>query len=327
VAWISNLTQDASLHTLAAATRGASTRSRHRAGIVLLYHDVAEVTGDPRRSPVPALGIDMLRKQLRLVADHYEVVSVHELRECIGRRRAGDRFPVALTFDDDVASHVTLVAPLLSELGLPATFFLTGSTLDGPSAFWWQDLQELYSRGGAAWDKVRGEVERRWPGQGRDLDVHTLARTIENLRPEQRDSMAAALRTIVASPPTDSGLSAADVRALVAGNFEIGFHTRRHYVMQALDDDTLHRELHEGVDRLAAIAGQPIRTIAFPHSRPGDLRMAAAAVRAGFELGFLSNQLAVSGASHPLLLERISGWQTSLGRFQWRLAREISRVS
>jgi peptidoglycan/xylan/chitin deacetylase (PgdA/CDA1 family) len=300
--------------------------SPRHSGVVLMYHDVAESPSDPCLAPVPALGLDVLREELRHLARHYEVVSAHDFRERVARRRPVERFPVALTFDDDVASHATLVAPLLLELGLPATFFLTGSTLDGPSAFWWHDLQELYRRGGQAWDQVRGEVERRWPQAGGRFDVHTLARTIEHLRPEQRDSMAARLREMVDSPPADPGLPEASVRVL-AQNFEIGFHTTHHYLTQALDEETLRHELRERVDRLSAIAGYRLTKIAFPHCRPGDLRIAAAAVDAGFELGFLCNERAVSRASHPLLLERISGWETSSGRFQWRLAREIGRAS
>lgn len=50
-------------------------------------------------------------------------------------RRPGERFRLALTFDDDLSSHHRLVAPLPREFGMPATFFPAGATLDGPVAF------------------------------------------------------------------------------------------------------------------------------------------------------------------------------------------------
>ena len=77
---------------------------------------------------------------------------------------------------------------------------------------------------------------------------------------------------------------------------------------------------------MRAVVGRPLTTVAYPHCRPGDFRIAGAAADAGFELGFLCNERAVTRSSHPLLMERLSGWQPSLGRFAWRLAREIAQV-
>jgi peptidoglycan/xylan/chitin deacetylase (PgdA/CDA1 family) len=293
------------------------------AGVVLMYHDVAPTSGDPNRCVVPPLGIDLLRAQLDHLRRRYDVVSIHGLQERVVARAPGRRFPVALTFDDDLENHRALVAPLLSELELPATFFLTGSTLEEPQAFWWHDLNDLAARGGAAWREIAAECRRRWGSTDADVDLHALARTIEMMPPDERDSLARRLREIAGSPPRDRGLSESAVRDLVAAGYEIGFHTRAHYHLQTLDDDELHRAMREGAERLSAIAGHPLTAIAYPHGR-ADLRIAAAAVDAGFELGFVWSNLAVSAASHPMLMDRVDAWQPSDEAFAFRLARTIS---
>ena len=61
------------------------------------------------------------------------IVRAEDLPAMVAARRRWHRFPVAITFDDDLASHVRLALPALTRLGVQATFFLTGATLEGPS--------------------------------------------------------------------------------------------------------------------------------------------------------------------------------------------------
>ncbi len=62
----------------------------------------------------------------------------------------GGRSPkrVVLTFDDAVKSHRTFVAPLLSDLGFQATFFVTHRWMDDAENFMsWQDIAEIHEMG------------------------------------------------------------------------------------------------------------------------------------------------------------------------------------
>jgi peptidoglycan/xylan/chitin deacetylase (PgdA/CDA1 family) len=315
---------DVSIRALAAVIERRARRSSRRAGVALMYHDLSDDREPPRDRVVPPLSIDLLRAELEHLRANYEVVSIHDLRARVAARRPGERFPVALTFDDDLSSHHRLVAPVLGEFGMPATFFLTGATLDGPKAFWWHDLDALFVRGGEAWLRVGEAVQSTWGPTAGEVTLPVLARSVETLAPDRRDAFAQRLREILAEPPTDAGLRERDVRALATAGFEIGFHTRHHRLLQTLDDDRLDDAMREGADRLSQPAGHPLRAIAYPHCRPPDLRVAAAASAAGFELGFICNDHAVSPHSHPLLLDRVDGWRPSLGSFAMRLARVIA---
>lgn len=55
---------------------------------------------------------------------------------------------VVLTFDDAVKSHVTFVGPLLKELGLGGTFFITQAWMNDPENFLsWEDVAKLNEMG------------------------------------------------------------------------------------------------------------------------------------------------------------------------------------
>lgn len=320
---LSTLVRDTSQRLLARVISRRCRRARRRVGIVLMYHGVATRSGDPRACLVPPLAVNVLRGHFRYFRRRFDVVSIHDLRTRLTAQAPGDRFPVALTFDDDLQSHLAFVAPLLTEFAFPATFFLTGSSLEGPCAFWWHDLEELFARGGDLWREVSREVGRRWGAAPDDVDLHTVSNTMVMMSPDERDSLARRLRELVASPPRDRGLPAPAVRELVAAGFEIGFHTKSHYHLQSLDNNALHRAMRDGAERLSAASERPLTAIAYPHGG-GDLRIAAAAADAGFELGFVCGDRPVDATSHPMLLERVDGWGVSVGELAWRLARFTS---
>jgi len=121
--------------------------SSRKAGLILLYHDVADHDGDPQRELVPPISRTRFARQLAHLRDHYRVVELRDVQAASAARRRGEPFPVAVTFDDDLGHHVSHALPELRAAGVPATFFLCGSFLDEPRDFWWQRLQRAINAG------------------------------------------------------------------------------------------------------------------------------------------------------------------------------------
>jgi peptidoglycan/xylan/chitin deacetylase (PgdA/CDA1 family) len=264
--------------------------SARKTGLVLVYHAIAERQGDPARELVPPHSLEAFERQLRLLTARYRVVPASELLQAIESRRRGRRIPVAVTFDDDLASHAELAAPVLRRLAVPATFFLTGATLDEPRAFWWQKLQAACDLG----------LDVARPG----ADIHARAAAIEALPPEERERLAADLPAAVHGAVEWGNLSRRQLGELAGDGLEVGFHTLRHDRMPDLDDDELARALRDGRGELEAAAGQGLDAIAYPHGK-ADERVGDAARAAGFRLGFTGRYEAVSPAADPLLLGRV----------------------
>jgi peptidoglycan/xylan/chitin deacetylase (PgdA/CDA1 family) len=287
-----------------------------RAGLVLLYHRVGDPQSDPERELVPALGTRLFEAQLCYVKARYDVVPVSEILEATrGRRRRG-RFPVAITFDDDLGSHARVAMPITTRMQLPAAFFVCGASLEEPFAFWWERLQTAVVRGLALTTLGLREAS----------SIHEVALTIEALPPADRDALSALLESHIGSDAPDAGMRASDLERLVTAGFEIGFHTLRHDPLPALDDDALAEAMIAGRERLAALAGREVRMIAYPHGR-ADGRVAAAARRAGYELGFTCDFARIDADADPLLLGRIEPPFTSTGHYALRLARALTRQS
>jgi peptidoglycan/xylan/chitin deacetylase (PgdA/CDA1 family) len=292
--------------TLASVLRWVARTSARPSGLVLVYHRVGASAGDPELQIDPGVTGPELGRQLRHLRRHYRVVPAAEIVAQAGERRRGRRFPVAITFDDDLASHAHEALPALLKEGLQATFFLCGASLEEPHTFWWEDLQSAVDGRLVAPARLPHVSE---PDLLAALDrspraIRRVASAIERLEPAQRDEVAHALRQAAGPPPEDAGARADDVRALVDAGLEVGFHTLRHDALPALSDTALEQALHDGREQLAAAAGRPLALIGYPHGK-ADARVAEAARQAGFALGFTTSAGLAGPATDPLLIPRV----------------------
>lgn len=275
-------------------------RSTARIGIAFCYHRIDDPAGSAERELVPALGSDRFAAEVRLLGSRYELVTAAELREAALMRAPGRRIPAAITFDDDLPTHVSKAMPALLAAGAPATFFLSGASLEAPFAFWWERLQGAWDAGifdGPALARLGVE------GLGESPTIHQVAAAVEDLTPGDRARVATELGSLAGSDPADAGMRSADVAALVSEGFEIGFHTRRHDRLTGLADAALERALHDGREELERVAGISLRSVSYPHGK-ADPRVGRAAATAGFDQGFVVNGAPLLPSTDPFLIGR-----------------------
>jgi peptidoglycan/xylan/chitin deacetylase (PgdA/CDA1 family) len=299
--------------------------SSRRAGVALAYHSIASRPGDPAVELVPPHQAELFDAHLRHLAGTYRVVPAAELPEAIAGRRRGGRFPVALTFDDDLESHVTLAVPLLLRRRIHGTFFLTGASLHAPFGFWWERLQRAVDDRDRRLGSLCREVGLPSPGDGAEA-IHALGRAIERLNVDDRETFSRLLGELEPDPDRENpGLRTAQVRSLVGDGMTVGFHTRRHHPLPDLPDELLERAMHEGREELEGAAGVPVTVIGYPHGR-ADARVAAAARAAGFLTGYTGVSEAVGEASDRLLLGRLNPSYRSVGHLALQVVLALGRA-
>jgi len=300
--------------------------SRGKIGVTLVYHRVAEKAGDRRTELVPAIDARDFARQLTLVAGHFQPVQASELPIAVARRRRGGRIPIAVTFDDDISEHHSIVAPLLRARRVPATFFLTGAFLEPTASFWWDDLQKAIDARAVAADDLKpldpsavvAALHRR------PYAIHRLASEIEQMQPPERrrigellSERASAQKALGAGALTPSEVAALSV------DFEIAFHTRRHDLLPALEDVELRLALSEGRSEIEALVGHPLTAIAYPHGK-ADSRVAAAARAAGFVCGYTGRQAIFRLGEDPMLIGRLEPQPgVPPSQFAWSLVKPL----
>lgn len=295
---------------LALAVLLARRAGRRRVGLVLVYHRVEPIAGSPPSRLTAPVAVADFRAQLEWLRRHYRIVPAREIRSAAAARRRWQRFPVALTFDDDSPTHARWSAPALRAAGVRATFFLSGAALDEPVVTWWDRLQ-------AAVD-ARLPVGALLPGD----DIHAQAEALKRRAPGERAAVEAALGRLGAQPE-GIRMPAAEVAAL-ASEHDVGFHTLRHDFLPALSDEELEAALTEGRARLEALCGRPLDLIAYPHGGAGP-REAQAARAAGFDAGFTTVAAPCRPETDPFLVGRADLAPAPLGAFALRLERTFAR--
>jgi glycosyltransferase involved in cell wall biosynthesis/peptidoglycan/xylan/chitin deacetylase (PgdA/CDA1 family) len=130
---------------------------------VLNYHQI----GDPA-DDCSTVGTAAFREQMAYVKRHYRVLPLDEAIEALGTARSTDRI-VAITFDDGYQDNVSVAAPILHALGLPATFFVSTNMIDGARPFPHDVVQGRTPQAHMTWDDLRWLV-----AQGFDVGSHTL---------------------------------------------------------------------------------------------------------------------------------------------------------
>ena len=311
-------------HARAFLERWLARASGRRVGVVLVYHGIAPATGDRRTEIVPPVGRATFEWHVRHLARKYAIVAPSAIPTAVAQRRRGARIPVALTFDDDLASHVDEAAPILRRHHAVAAFFVCGASLDAPGRFWWEELQEALDTH-LLDDVDLGAISPqlgRAAAEVRERGVASLVRVIEELSPALRAAVARSLRERVGEAPRTAGLRRNGIEALAAEH-EIGFHTLRHDRLPPLDDVALDTALEEGRHALQMVVGRPLTAISYPHGR-ADARVGDAARRHGFVTGFTGGSQAVTAEDDNLLLPRIEPTTIGRGAFASQIARHAA---
>ena len=289
--------------------------SRRKAGVAVMYHSVDHRRGDPRRELVPPHEAGLFEAQIRFLAKHYRVVPAADLQDAVRARRRWQRFPVAITFDDDLACHESISLAILRRAGVTATFFLSGASLDAPFSFHFERLQRAYDAGAPDLRAIVTGV----PEAVGSPSVHELALVMVEMSPEERDRSAERLLEAAGPDPATAGIRREAVRALSDSGMTVGFHTLRHDALTGLTETQLTEAMELGRGELAEASGAPVEVIGYPGGRCDD-RVAAAARTAGFRVGYSTERAPVTPSSDPLLLGRIGPSLHTVGALALELA-------
>ncbi|MGY1831687.1 polysaccharide deacetylase family protein [Geodermatophilus sp. SYSU D01180] len=255
---------------------------------------------------------ELFREHMTAVREWFDLVPAREIVAAHSRPTA------AVTLDDGYLDNLEQAAPVLRDLGVPATFFIVAGAL-APEApeYWWDRLEHLLLEPGPGVDRVQVTAGRH----ELELDLTTPAtsrRAYEELSAVlQRQGHAVAAQVLTSleaarpRPPScvrHRRLTAKQVRALAAEElFDVGSHTCTHSALAALSRTAGREELAGSRHRLADLLGTAPDLLAYPYGSVGAVirRNAREARSAGYRAAFVNVAGPVEGAS-PFAVPRIT---------------------
>jgi len=250
---------------------------------VLTYHRVLP-DSECREYPFASLvtPLSAFRSQMMWLEACYHVIPLGECVLKTGAAAVTRKRPyVCVTFDDGYADNYTLASPILNELNLRATFFITTGFIAGGTMLWFDRAAEHWRR--------TTPVERRRAAEFAALSV---AEANVDSFPDWMAFLKRcppAVRLQIVGEGVDSrdayrAMAIAQLQDLHRRGHEIGSHTVSHPLLSQMTDSELQDELEQSRSVLHKWLGEAPAGICYPNGDHDD-RIVAAALRAGYRYG------------------------------------------
>jgi len=256
---------------------------------VLLYHRVVPRVG---RNPWSLeVGEENFREQMRWLRSRYPVLPLERALADLEAGSLPARQVVCISFDDGYRDNLTRALPILEELELPATLFLTTGYVGSGRPFWW----DLMDRIGTA-----TVPQGLRPGE----DPYGCAKALE---PRARERWLGELGCPARSfSREDLPLDAEEIPRL-AGRFHLGGHGHDHVSLGLVPGEVADADVEACAQALERIGGSRPPLFAYPFGGPEDVSPHAVdAVRsAGFSAAFTTGFGVVRRGAEPLRLPRV----------------------
>jgi peptidoglycan/xylan/chitin deacetylase (PgdA/CDA1 family) len=309
--------------------------------VVLVYHRVRERGLDPWRLTVDP---EIFAGQMETLARDWTPISLSELVEGFARRQLPER-AVAVTFDDGYADNLETAAPILVELGIPATLFVAADLVDAGGPPWWDQLVPLLleparlpptltlSSGGGRWriptvaaheGRLSPNAPPPWeaaPGT-RLRAFYEVWLALRALESPTRDATLDAIAEWACVPRSSERvlLTWEQIHEFAAlPGLALGAHTLTHPALPTCSHEDARNEIAGGAESLRSRAGVEVKQFAYPFGAwtRGVARLVA---QLGFHGAYTTDGGAISWRSSPHALSRVPAENQASGYFADLLA-------
>jgi peptidoglycan/xylan/chitin deacetylase (PgdA/CDA1 family)/CelD/BcsL family acetyltransferase involved in cellulose biosynthesis len=280
-----------------------------------------------------ALPVARFRAQMEHLAKYFHLVSLDQFIDG-GLSSNSKRCSVAITFDDGYRDNFVHAFPILKELGIPATIFLTTGYIESGRLPWYDQVRLGF--------KLTAQPHFSLPAKsGMRADLNTdaerlkamrqalswLRMTTDNNRLSLLPELFRDLRV-----PTDLNLPGTmlewdEIRKMSKQGISFGAHTVTHPVLGGLSATRLEDEIIGSKKTIEARLQAPVRHFAYPFGKYVDFDSAARKTveAAGFSTA-VTTITGVNGPEQdPLELKRLSLDEPDRGLFGLKL--DWSRMS
>lgn len=288
-----------------------------RRATILRYHSVSTEADGTHLCLDPGLAVTPadFDAQCAFLREHYRVISLDDMVDCLAHGRQMPPRSVALTFDDGYLDNFTHAFPILRKHGLSATFYLTTGCIDNQAILWTGLLRFIVFTTQAQRLDIDDPRHFRLPvrtPEERKAAFTQLIVTMKNIPTRDRLELLGALRVAGGiedlTPLRGIMMTWDQAREMQSGGMAFGAHTITHPNLPNATLDEARTEIVGSRDAMAAELRTRVRHFSYPNGR-GSAHLTAdvkAIVRdAGFDSATTSVTGSVLAGDDPFALKRI----------------------
>jgi peptidoglycan/xylan/chitin deacetylase (PgdA/CDA1 family) len=270
--------------------------------IILAYHCFLE-TDDPLRRYIQdglCVTPGNFERQLLFFQQHYRLIPLDELVDCLAADKVLPRRSLVITVDDGWRDNFTNGFPVLRKHRAPATIFLATDYVDSNREFWFltagrilndavlssRELADVLSEvAGSSREIVLNQIRTSDNGVNTDLIMEQLKKLDYEKQAMALDRLKS-LSGVSGTPPESERctLNWEEIRLMSAGGINFGSHGQSHRIITLLGTNEVVRELTESRSRLNDQTGKKIRHYSYPNGS-FDAMTTQLVKTAGYESG------------------------------------------
>lgn len=285
---------------------------RQRCSVILVFHEI------------PKESAEQFHNLLQYLSKHFAVLPLETLLARARRRDTERSIALALSFDDGLRNHKSVVYPVLTDLNLPATLYVCPGLIGRTKTTWtWEMwcripwLSDAHRRAISAPDRITASS-----------GVEILLQWMKTLTLERRKVIEQEIR--LRTPEfnfTDAQLSLFELMSweelaeLDSGLINIGSHTMTHCDLPPLTPDELSMEIEDSRVELESRLHRPVRDFCYPDGHYNEAVVRAVATV--YQSGVTSVCGGIRAGDYPYTLKRI-GADPNPQLVSWLLATHTS---
>jgi peptidoglycan/xylan/chitin deacetylase (PgdA/CDA1 family) len=294
-------------------------RLANRAKVLILTYHRFSPTEEPDKTSAQAFA-----DHLDYLTQHYRLLPLSEIADCLGTGRSLPPGAAALTVDDGYRDFYEVAFPLLLKYRAPATLFVATDFIDNRAWLWTDKLRFLTARTPA------NELVAVLKGRTLRLTltdhlsrlkaadkINAILKTLPNEQKEEAiRRIAASLNVLLPPlpPPEFSAINWRQAREMDTEGIEIGSHTVTHPILPNVpDDEMLRHELTASKARLEEMLKRKAPLFCYPNGK-SDARVQRATASAGYRCA-VTNLPGLNTNQTPLLALRRIAPQPDLAHF------------
>ena len=265
---------------------------------ILAYHRVLSISDDEAFDfdlELISASASGFREQMALLKQRFNPIRFADVIEAFEHGKRLPARPVIVTFDDGYDDNYRVAYPILRELGMPATFFVSTGHIDSGLPYSYDWFVHMIARSSATRLQIRElEVDLPMPPsrmQRRELATELLDR-MKWLDASVQAAVVARLEDDW-SMPRQAGhadcrpMSWDQLREMHAGGMEIGSHGMWHSMLAKLSPEAMRAEVIDSKAALDRELDVPAQVLSYPvgGNDAFDENVIATAREAGYKLG------------------------------------------
>jgi len=264
--------------------------------LVLLFHVVPS--------------IDWFRSTLRTIDSIYKFISIEDIEAYYyGNKKFNNRCHIC--FDDIDRTFYENAFPVLKEMNIPTTLFVSPKVINEESNYWFQELDYLKNHLGDT--LLKEAICEMLNCNYTQIEKYTIYSIFKCM---QLEDIFQAINVIKEKHNIEVdkkyNITKEQFRKLNSSNIiTIGAHTINHPILSNETDDAAEKEIRESVEELSKMLGRDIKYFAYPNGETGldySMREQLILKENKIKLAFTTDTNFFSEKTNPLCIPR-SGFQ------------------